>query len=125
MGNKLISIVALVISLISLGFGVINKSNEEKTVVEPKEVSSGSEITKETVVSIIKDTLINNPEIIMDSVDRYRMQKAKEALDQQKAKVLTMLPSLEGNEADPKVGPSNASVKLIAFFDLMHSKINA
>ena len=28
-----------------------------------------------------------------------------------------MLPSLEGNEADPKVGPANASVKLITFFD--------
>lgn len=107
--NRLISIIALMVSLSSFGYSLYGNSAISK--------SSGLDSNKEGIASIIRQTLNENPEIIIESVEKYRASKAEEEFAAQKEKIKTMSVILESNPLDPKIGPDNASVKIVEFFD--------
>jgi len=113
MNDRLIAVTAILVSFMSVGYTVYGNSTHEKMIEAP----IGHDMTKEQVVEVIKETLSTNPEIIMDSVEKYREAKAQQAVEEQKVKVRAVRSTLEGNTADPRVGPSNASIKIVEFFD--------
>ena len=107
--NRLIAVIAIVISFTSFGYALYGNSGHDRR--------NHSELIKEKIADVVKETLSEHPEIIIDSVEKYRAAKAQEDILAQKEKIKSMLPKLEGNPLDPKVGPSNASVKIVEFFD--------
>lgn len=105
--NRLISIIAIMLSISSFGYSLYGNSEKDKS----------SSLEKENISSIVRQTLNENPEIIIESVEKYNAAKAEQESVAQKEKVKSMSSALESNPLDPKVGPSNASVKIVEFFD--------
>lgn len=114
MNSRLMSVLAVFISFLSLGYTVYGKSAQEKVGTEHP---SSNPLTKEEVVDVIKETLDHNPDLIINSVEKYRTAKMQEAAEEQKAKVRSLRSKLESNPVDPKVGPESASIKIVEFFD--------
>lgn len=110
MNYRIMTITAVLVSFLSLVFSVSNRSKEEHnpTTAQPD---------KAQVVEIIKETLNDNPEIILESVEKYRNAKMQEAVEEQKRKVRDLRPKLESNPTDPRIGNMNAGTKIVEFFD--------
>ena len=93
-----------------------------KIEATPKEAiaspaGSFSETQKTELNSIIKEFILNNPDVLMESVNKQREQAAK-AQEEQGAKALAEFREfLFNNPEMPDVGPKNADVTIVEFFD--------
>jgi protein-disulfide isomerase len=114
------AVVIIVITLITSLF-VFEKKHEPlpenvaQQVVQEK--ATANDLPKEKVEEIVKNYIMNNPEIIINSVENYQNIKAKEQVDQVKSLIRARYNDFIANGDDPKAGSENAKVKLIEFFD--------
>jgi protein-disulfide isomerase len=76
-------------------------------------------LTKEDVQAIVKDTLMDDPEIIMRAMEKLRAQKAEQTKKNAKKGLETYKTELYEDKGIPTVGASDkdADVTLIEFFD--------
>ena len=74
-------------------------------------------MTKGDVEAIVKEYLINNPEVVVDALDAY--SKEQERLEQEAAKkaIEENKESLFNNPLAPSIGPADADVVIAEFFD--------
>lgn len=74
-----------------------------------------AELAKEDVQAIVKDYLFNNPEVVVDALEQYRIQKEKEDAEA----TLASIQKHKGAFVDgsPSVGAENPKVTVIEFFD--------
>lgn len=110
MNSRFMSIVSIIISFFTLGYVVYFQSLNDQ-------VSSTSYVTKDQIPSLIKSTLENEPEITINSIEKYREEKMKEMVEAQNKKIAELAPKIEKNTTDPRAGAKNAKVKIIDFFD--------
>lgn len=74
-------------------------------------------MTRQDVEHIVREFIINNPEVILDSVEAYgNAQQASRNEDRQKA-VEEHLDWLEKNDTLPVAGNPNGDVTIVEFFD--------
>jgi protein-disulfide isomerase len=79
--------------------------------------SSFSDAQKTELNTLIKDFILNNPDVLMESVNRQREQAAK-AQEEQGAKALAEYKEfLFNNPEMPDIGPKNADITIVEFFD--------
>lgn len=73
-------------------------------------VESGSE-------EQMKQFILNNPEVIMQSVEQHQVKKYQEEMKKSGQAVKDHLKEIQENPNDPKAGSASASVKIVEFFD--------
>jgi len=74
-------------------------------------------ITKEEAEEIVKQTIQDNPELIMKSVQSFQIKKQAEAASQAAKNIVAMQGDLQNNPNSPSVGNPNADVTIVEFFD--------
>ncbi len=74
-------------------------------------------MTKEQVQTTIKEYLTSNPEVVVDALNAYQEKKAKEATEKTKKTIKEKSAELFNNPDLPAVGPKDADVMIVEFFD--------
>ncbi len=74
-------------------------------------------LTKVDVQAIVKETLINDPEIIMNALEKLRQQKAEDAKKEGRAAIDKNKAELFADANSPSIGPANADVTVVEFYD--------
>lgn len=73
-------------------------------------------MSKADIQAIVKETLMNEPAIIMEALEKLRQQKADEAQQATKAAIDKNKSELLNSSA-PFIGPADADVTIVEFFD--------
>ncbi|ETO01616.1 putative Zn-dependent protease, partial [Reticulomyxa filosa] len=102
-----------------LAFAYINYTQEtaEKVASERFVIKNGKVSNKQGIVDLVKSTIKENPELIIQAVQECQIKKMQDAMEQAKKNVKEKIAVIENNSNDPKVGPDTAKVKVIEFFD--------
>lgn len=82
-------------------------------------VSRAAEFTdaqKDEMQIIIKDYLMNNPAVLIDSLEQYRMQQEQAMVAEQNAKLNEHKEALFSKDA-PSVGDADGDITMVEFFD--------
>lgn len=74
-------------------------------------------LTKEDVSAIVKDTLMSDPEIIMNALEKLRTQKAEQAKKDAQDAIVKNKDALYNDPDTASVGPADADVTIVEFFD--------
>ncbi len=72
---------------------------------------------EQAISAIVAKTLINNPSILLQTVQALKAQQANTANQQALSAISKNASNLLNDEASPFIGPENASVVVIEFFD--------
>lgn len=74
-------------------------------------------LTREDVAAIVKDTLMNDPEIIMNALEKLRADKAEKAKKDSIAAIEKNKAEIFNDPDTASVGPKDADVTIVEFFD--------
>ena len=88
------------------------KINNDATEPAPQ-----NNFSKQQLEEIIRDYIMSNPQVIIDSTVALQNKKQKEELDNANNLVAQKKAELEDIEFYPYIGPKNASSKIIMFYD--------
>ena len=81
-----------------------------------QEKASFNEAQTKEIEGIIQNYLLNNPKIVMDAAEAYRIKMELEQQEKAKTAITDNMAKLTSAEA-PSIGPEDASVTVIEFFD--------
>jgi len=81
-------------------------------------LESGS-VTKSDIEAITKEFIINNPQVIVDSVNNYQKVRRDDEKKKQEDFLKNNFDKITSNPNDPRVGNPNAKVKIVEVFDYM------
>lgn len=73
--------------------------------------------TKEELQKLIQETIMSNPDVIISSVEKMQVEKQKAESQQAKDAISTNQAELEQDKQSPTVGPKDADVTVVEFFD--------
>lgn len=81
------------------------------------EAGPTTNLTKSEIEALVKDYILENPEIIRDAF--IKLQEKEAALEQERFResIVSAKDSLENDPRDPSIGPKNAKVTVVEFFD--------
>ena len=82
-----------------------------------KKVDKPRTFTEAEIRQIVLDTVMDHPEVIINSVDAMQEQKAQEESQQQQASVEAYKTSLFSHEASPFAGNPKGDVTIVEFYD--------
>lgn len=84
---------------------------------EDKAASAAKKYTREEIEAIVIDTIMKNPQVIIDSVDQMQAKKESEAADQARQVITAYKTSLFEKPGDPYAGNPKGDVTIVEFFD--------
>lgn len=79
--------------------------------------SRAEDFTKEEIQKIVRDYLIEHPEVMMDAMVAMKEYKVQQSLKQNEALIETYKKELFSDPATPSIGPKDAEVTLVEFYD--------
>ncbi|MEO0465080.1 MAG: DsbA family protein [Pseudomonadota bacterium] len=79
--------------------------------------ASTNDMTKAEVEEIVRDYILENPEIVEDALIALQAQRESEAEEAQRSAILANADGLYSFETDYSIGPDNAAVTIVEFFD--------
>ncbi|GAB5389191.1 MAG: DsbA family protein [Alphaproteobacteria bacterium] len=74
-------------------------------------------LTKSDIETIIRDYLMENPEIVMDAAAAYRVKQEQERAEAAKAALTSESAAIYEDPLSPAIGPDDADVTVVEFFD--------
>ena len=74
-------------------------------------------VTKADIPALVKEALMNDPEIIMQALEKLRVQKAEQAKKEAEDTLVKNSDAIYKNANIPSVGPADADVSIVEFFD--------
>lgn len=77
------------------------------------------------VASSMHKYLLQHPEVIMQSVQQYQMKMQQQKQNKSKQTVISQIHNLVNDPMSPSVGPANAAVTVVEFFDYQCSACHA
>lgn len=80
-------------------------------------VSSNNAFDPTKLEDIIKSTIIKNPEVVVQALETYQINRAQAHKAQIAQKINELRDVIANNPKDPRVGSPNPKVKVIEFFD--------
>lgn len=90
-----------------------------KTITRPVEMQvAASNISKETLEPIIKEYILNHPEVIMESVERMQKNKTEDMTRQIQANIDSKRAEIESVVDSPFAGNKDGSSVVVMFYDL-------
>ncbi len=104
----------LVIGLILLGAGLIAPVGWAQS---PPQSMTPQPMTKEAVEQIIRQYLLDHPEVIMDSVRQFQERQRSEERKRANAAIATRQNDLLRDPASPVAGNPQGDVTVVEFFD--------
>jgi protein-disulfide isomerase len=124
----LLSIIAILVIL--LLYKTLRSSNtvsgptavttiEQKTFEEPIRIAAvqSDEELKDRIQPLIKDYLMNNPEIIISAIEQMQKRKMQEMEDQTKSYITEKKAEIENTSSSPVLGNLEGDITIIAFYD--------
>jgi protein-disulfide isomerase len=72
---------------------------------------------KDAVREVVREYLINNPEVLIDALQAYQARAAEETQKQQQAALSQFREQLERDPTSPVVGAANGDVTIVEFLD--------
>ncbi|MGX6960890.1 MAG: DsbA family protein [Rickettsia endosymbiont of Pentastiridius leporinus] len=111
----------LVIFLVIVGglfsFKTIKASSTKLVSIEVKQAEEAKRVEEERVKEIIKDYLLNTPEIIIESIENLQKRKVQES----EVKVNNYLKDnkidIEDSKSFPVIGNKEGDITIVAFYD--------
>ena len=99
---------------------VIERIEKDIILAIKNDITSGENVDlpiKNQIEKVVKDTIINSPEIIIDSITKYNQKKRDEMYQESTDKVKELLSSLENAGNNPVYGAKNPTIRVVEFFD--------
>jgi protein-disulfide isomerase len=78
---------------------------------------SEPEAERTVLDELIRDYILNHPEVILESLQRYEQRLAEEERQKQQEALQSLLPDLQYDEDSPVLGNPEGDVVLVEFFD--------
>ena len=74
-------------------------------------------LTKSEIETLVKEYILENPEIIRDAIIKLQQKEVEEEQALYKDSIVSAKDALENDPRDASVGPKNAKVTIVEFFD--------
>jgi len=82
-----------------------------------QEPANAGAIQKQKTEKIVREYLINNPEIVIKAINEYQRRKQAEADTKKQQAMSSMSDNLKHNPNDPVIGNPKGDVTIVEFFD--------
>lgn len=120
--QRIINRILLLIILILLGLLIYKAVRPVHTVSTPIESTivtpqAPQEFPQEKIEVIIKEYLMNNPEVIVDAVEQLQKRKMQEMDLKVNGYIQEQKSEIEDSAASPVVGNVNGDVTIVTFYD--------
>ena len=79
--------------------------------------NTSAAVNKEEVVSIVKEVLNNNPELIVESLQGLQKRAYERQMAQSAEALKTNMAELKSSKTSPVIGPEDAPLTVVEFFD--------
>ena len=120
MNTKTLLSAAIVIALLCLiGFGYFKQEHSSASIksISSESASNSSVQSKADIENVVKSYLLNNPEVIEESMRNLYNKKMKAELERTNSLIKEKTKELEEDLMSPKVGSLTPKIKIIEFFD--------
>lgn len=127
MTQKLINRILIIIVIVLVAFIAYRLTNisdnlqqnaQAITLIEPVEVSEETERNnKEKIQNIVKEYIINNPEIIVESVEQLQKRKIAEMENNVKNYIQKEKNQIEDKGNFPVIGNKNGDITIVSLYD--------
>jgi len=74
-------------------------------------------MSKSDIETLVKDYILENPEIIRDAIIKLQEKELQQEQELQRESIVSARDALENDPRDPSVGPDDAKVTIVEFFD--------
>lgn len=81
------------------------------------EAGPTTDLTKAEIETIVKEYLLENPEIIRDAIIKLQEKELAQEKESYRESIVSAKDLLENDPRDPAIGPSDAKVTIVEFFD--------
>ena len=81
------------------------------------EAGPTTNLTKAEIETIVKEYLLENPEIIRDAIIKLQEKELAQEQESYRESIVSAKDLLENDPRDPAIGPSDAKVTIVEFFD--------
>jgi len=81
------------------------------------EAGPNTNLTKAEIETLVKEYILENPEIIREAIIKLQEKEAQAAQEVHKESIISAKDALENDPRDPSIGPENAKVTIVEFFD--------
>jgi protein-disulfide isomerase len=115
----LLLVIACLIAI--LAYRILSKSKAAITTVDTTETIATSEspegLDKENIEIIIKDYLMNNPEVIISAIEKLQRQKMVKMAENAKNYIEEKNPEMQDAVSSPIIGNANGDFIIVVFYD--------
>jgi len=81
------------------------------------EAGPTTNLTKAEIETLVKEYLLENPEVIRDAIIKLQEKELAQEQESYRESIISAKDSLENDPRDPAIGPSDAKVTIVEFFD--------
>ncbi len=81
------------------------------------EAGPTTSMSKSEIETLIKDYILENPEIIRDAIIKLQEKEAMQEQELNKESIISAKDALENDPRDASIGPEDAKVTIVEFFD--------
>jgi len=112
-------IFVLFICLIAfIGYRASNKNTAHTHVTVPIDNHAmHNTLSKEALDPLIRDFILNHPDVIIESIELMHKRKMKEMEDQIQNTIKEKLPEIENSNNSPHAGNANGNATIVVFYD--------
>jgi len=81
------------------------------------EAGPTTNLTKAEIETLVKEYLLENPEVIRDAIIKLQEKELAQEQESYRESIVSAKDLLENDPRDPVIGPSDAKVTIVEFFD--------
>jgi len=81
------------------------------------EAGPTTDLTKSEIETLVKEYILENPEIIRDAIIKLQEKELAQEQESFRESIISAKDALENDPRDPVIGPKNAKVTIVEFFD--------
>lgn len=116
MKHKSLALIIVAVITIFITYGYVEgKKHENKQVAQ--ESQAGVQMDRDQIKDVVREYIMENPQVIIESVEKMQMDKMKQADEKRGATIQENKTALLENPMDPKAGNLKGKSYIVEFFD--------